>query len=59
MGFFAEAGRKNQVAGFLLLLIYVMLILQIFLFKIYLKKTPNQQNKTRKQPRNVNWALRK
>lgn len=49
MGFFAEAGRKNQVAGFLLLLIYVMLILQIFLFKIYLKKK-TQINK--KKPAN-------
>lgn len=45
MGFFAEAGRKNQVAGFLLLLIYFLLILQIFLFEIYLKE--NKTNKTK------------
>lgn len=59
MGFFEEAGRKNQVASFLLLLIYFMLILQIFLFKIYFKKPPNLQNKNHKQPRKVNWSLRK
>lgn len=58
MRFFAEAGRKNQVAGFLLVLIYFLFILQIFHDEIYLRKE-NQQNKSPKQPSNVNWALRK
>lgn len=46
MSFFAEAGRKNQVAGFLLLLIYFLLILQMFIFKIYFKKPKTNKTET-------------
>lgn len=44
MGFFAGAERNNQVTGFLVMLIYFLLTLQIFFIKFLFKKNPKQPN---------------